>query len=80
MTLVRILKPLGFEQVGDIVIFKGDVEGALERGEVEVLGADPRPVVNSQTVVDEDFGFTEPEVEETVEESSFVPEEVVEGE
>lgn len=53
MPLVRILKSLGFEQAGDIVDYRGNVEEALSKGEIELLDGDPREVVNSQTVTTE---------------------------
>lgn len=80
MTLVRILKPFGFEQVGEIVDFKGNLEEALKSGSVEVLDADPRPVINSSTPsADYTPEVIEPEIEEEVEVAPKKAEKEVEG-
>ena len=72
MPLVKVLKATGFEQVGDIVSYRGvDLAEKVAAGELELLEGDPRPVVNSQTPtetpVEEITKTEEPEtaVEET---------------
>lgn len=65
MPLVRILKYTGFEQVGDIVDWRGNLEEALANGTVELLSADPRPAVTSTSVT--------PESQKSEEQASITP-------
>lgn len=51
MALVEILKSTGFEQVGDIVDFRGDIEAALAEGVIRLLDVDPR-IVKVEPVVE----------------------------
>lgn len=77
MSLVRVLKSLGFEQVGEIVDYRAvDLEERLANGDLEVLSADPREVVNSESNPD-----SQPAPEVTLEEVApeVVDEPVVEA-
>lgn len=79
MALVRILTNLGFENAGDIVNYRGaDLDELLLAGSVELLEADPRPVINTTNppVTPVVAPVEETEEVETVEEV----EPVVEGE
>lgn len=82
MTLVRILKDLGFEQAGEVVDYRGgDLDERVANGDIALI--DTTPVIE---VAIEAPGVVEPIVEEpvepteVVEETTPVVEPVVEGE